>query len=66
MIRIRKPWDLKDSQVTDEALYRERRRFLQGSAALLATAAAPGLLAPRSAAAVSIGTIASATCLSRV
>jgi len=54
LIRSRKPWSLKDSEVTDEGFYRERRRFMQSSAALLASASAPALLAPRPAAAVTV------------
>jgi len=52
LIRIRKPWeDVRPSEITDWETFRQRRRFLQGTAGLLAGAAASGLLAPRFAAA---------------
>jgi len=41
-IRIRKPWQLAEGQVTPEAIYRSRRRFLQ---AAIAGAGAMGLAA---------------------
>lgn len=45
-ILIKKPADIRPSEITPESVYRERRRFLQGSAALVAGAAiAPGMLA---------------------
>ncbi len=48
-IRIKKSWELKDSDVTDERHYRQRRQFLQASAAVTGAALLPGLLAPRAA-----------------
>ncbi len=49
LIRIKKSWELKDSDVTDERHYRQRRRFLQASAAVTGAALLPGLLGPRAA-----------------
>ncbi len=45
---IKKPSDINPSEITSEAIYRDRRRFLAASAVGLA-AAAGGLLLPRSA-----------------
>ena len=53
-IRIKKPWDLKASEITDENLYGQRRRFLQASAALTGAALLPGMLGPRPAAAAEL------------
>jgi sulfoxide reductase catalytic subunit YedY len=41
---IRRPDDIPSSEITDESLYWDRRRFLGTGAALLAGAAVPGLL----------------------
>ena len=41
---IRRPDDIPASEITDESLYWDRRRFLGTGAALLAGAAVPGLL----------------------
>jgi len=49
LIRIRNPNDPKPSEITDEKVYRERRRFLQASVALAGAAAFPGLLLPEGA-----------------
>ncbi len=46
LIRIRNHNDPKPSEITDEKVYRERRRFLQASAAVAGAAAFPGLLLP--------------------
>lgn len=46
-IRIKKPWELKASEVTDEYVYRQRRRFLQASAALTGAVLLPGVLGAR-------------------
>lgn len=53
-IKIRKPWDLKASAITDESIYRQRRRFLQASAAMTGAALLPGMLAPRAAVAATL------------
>lgn len=44
LINIPKPWALKDSDVTPESLFRQRRRFLKTGAAALAGGLAGGLL----------------------
>ncbi|MDX1434115.1 MAG: protein-methionine-sulfoxide reductase catalytic subunit MsrP [Gammaproteobacteria bacterium] len=50
---IKRPDDIKSCEITDESIYLDRRRFMQGAAGLttasLLAAAAPGLLAPRGA-----------------
>ncbi len=38
LIKKNKGWELKENSVTDERIYLNRRRFMQGSAALAATA----------------------------
>ncbi len=43
---IKNPTDILSSEITPEALYRQRRRFLQGGLALGATLLAGGLFAP--------------------
>lgn len=53
-IRSKKPWELKESDVTDESHYRRRRQFLQASAALTGAALLPGWLAPRAAMAANL------------
>lgn len=53
-IRTKKPWDLKTAEITDEKLYRQRRRFLQASAALTGAALLPGVLGARAAAATDL------------
>ena len=42
---IKKPSDIKPSEITDERIYRERRQFLGASISLAAGAAIPGLFA---------------------
>ena len=53
---IRRPDSIKASEITDEAVYLARRRFMRGAAgvagATALAAAAPGLLAPRIAGAI--------------
>ncbi|MEJ2344902.1 MAG: protein-methionine-sulfoxide reductase catalytic subunit MsrP [Gammaproteobacteria bacterium] len=44
LIRSRKSWELKESDVTPEAVFRGRRRFMRASAAVAGAAAFPGLL----------------------
>jgi len=47
---LRRPDDIKNSEITDEAVYLDRRRFMRGAVGLTtasALAAAPGLLLPR-------------------
>ena len=41
---IRKPADIRPSEVTDQDLYANRRRFMQGSAAAALAVGVPGLL----------------------
>jgi len=43
LLKVSKSSDVKESQVTDESLYRDRRRFLQASASLTAMSLAPSL-----------------------
>ena len=43
LLKVSKSSDVKESQVTDESLYRERRRFLQASASLTTVSLAPSL-----------------------
>ncbi len=43
LLKVSKCSDVKESQVTDESLYRDRRRFLQASASLTAMSLAPSL-----------------------
>ena len=43
LLRINKDSDEKESQVTDEALYQDRRKFLQASAAITSTTLVPAL-----------------------
>ena len=45
---IRRPYDIKPSEITGETLYRDRREFIRAAAALAAAGglAAAGLLAP--------------------
>ena len=43
---IKRPADIRPSEITPPELYRQRRRFLQAGAALAATALLPGLSAP--------------------
>lgn len=44
LIKVRKPWELTESDVTPEALFKSRRRFLKTGAAALAGGLAGGLL----------------------
>jgi methionine sulfoxide reductase catalytic subunit len=58
---IRKPADIRPSEITPELLYRNRRRFMQSAAAMLAVAAVPGCteaVAPEKAEAVPLGPLA--------
>ena len=58
---IRKRADIRPSEITPERLYRDRRRFMQSAAALLAAAAVPGCTeaaAPGKAEAVALGPLA--------
>lgn len=49
-IRIPRPWQLPESAVTGESIYRARRRFMKtGAAAVLGAGILPGLVAGRSA-----------------
>ncbi len=41
---IRRPADIRPSEITPEPLYRERRHFMQRAAAILGAAAAPGCI----------------------
>lgn len=43
LVKISKKNDVKESEVTDEALYKERRKFLQTSASITAMSLAPSL-----------------------
>jgi len=43
---IKKPADIRPSEITPPQIYQERRRFLQTSALVVTGALAPGLLAP--------------------
>lgn len=43
LLKVSKKYDVKESEVTDEALYKERRKFLQTSASLTAMSMAPSL-----------------------
>ncbi len=43
LLKVSKNSDVKESQVTDESLYRDRRRFLQASASLTVMSLAPSL-----------------------
>jgi len=43
LLKVSKSSDVKESQVTDESLYRDRRRFLQASASITAMSLAPSL-----------------------
>ncbi len=43
LLKVSKSSDVKESQVTDESLYRDRRRFLQASASLTVMSLAPSL-----------------------
>lgn len=45
MLLIKQKPDIKEADITDESLYRQRRRFLQAAAVAAAGLAAPGLLA---------------------
>ena len=53
---IRRPDDIRSSEITDEAVYLDRRRFMRNAAGLTTAsalaAAAPGLLLPGAAAAL--------------
>ena len=58
---IRRPDDIKSSEITDEAVYLDRRRFMRAAAGLTtasALAAAPGLLLPRTVSALTTDTAA--------
>ncbi len=41
LIKVRKPLDLTESDVTDQAIYKERRKFIKNSASLAAMSLAP-------------------------
>lgn len=43
LLKVSKHSDVKESQVTDETLYKERRKFLQTSASIAAMSVAPSL-----------------------
>lgn len=43
LLKVSKKYDVKESEVTDEALYKERRKFLQTSASITAMSMAPSL-----------------------
>ena len=43
LIKISKNTDVKESEITDEAVYKERRKFIQSSAAVTAVSIAPTL-----------------------
>lgn len=43
LLKVSKKCDVKESEVTDEALYKERRKFLQTSASITAMSMAPSL-----------------------
>ncbi len=43
-INIRKPWDISESEVTSETLFKQRRKFLKTGAAALAGGLAGGML----------------------
>lgn len=43
-IKIRKPWDISESEVTSETLFKQRRKFLKTGAAALAGGLAGGML----------------------
>ncbi len=48
---IKRPPDLRSSEITDEKVFHDRRRFLRDAALLAGVIAAPGLILPASAAA---------------
>jgi sulfoxide reductase catalytic subunit YedY len=60
---IRRPDDIKSSEITDEALFLDRRRFMGTATGLAAAAAAPGLLLPRGASALAMDSDATGTVL---
>ena len=43
LIKVRKPMDLTESDVTDQAIYKERRKFIKNSASITAMSLAPSL-----------------------
>jgi sulfoxide reductase catalytic subunit YedY len=51
---IKRPADIKPSEITDYEVYRQRRRFLKQSAGLVALGAAPALFSPSARAALEI------------
>jgi sulfoxide reductase catalytic subunit YedY len=46
LLKTSKPTDLKESDITDQSVYKERRRFLQKSASITAFSMAPSLMLP--------------------
>ena len=64
---IKRPDDIKPSEITDEAVYLDRRRFMRRAAgvttASLMAAATPGLLVPRASAALTSDPAAKGTAL---
>ncbi len=46
LLKTSKPTDLKESDITDQAVYKDRRKFLQKSASITALSLAPSLMLP--------------------